>query len=294
MSVLSSFKALVLIHSIEIDLHGVPVQYREVQGHESPRFLSHFKHLRILHGGVSSGFRHVTEPPPLHLFVLYHLSVHPRHGSVAVRQVTKNYHSAIVKYPLDVFVLDKGTKIFQYNTRLSAGKERFEAAQFVRGLIDSREGKNKPTLSVLDEGGSGAGVFLLELGEDAEHSEPVSINLDAAAKTPASDTAPPKLFRFSGDLSSVTFTPVEVERPTLGDLYTDDSFLVDTTASKTAPALYAWIGKGSSATERKYVIQYGQRYLWQLAEKDRSLARVSVVRVGEGHEPQELLEVLSL
>lgn len=279
---------------MEIDLHGVPVQYREVQGNESPRFFSYFKHLRILHGGVRSGFRHVTEPPPLDLFVLYHISVHPRHGSVAVRQVTKHLHPTVAKYPSDVFVLDKGTKVFQYNTRLSAGKERFETAQFVRALIDSREGKDKPTLSVLDEGGSGAGVFLLELGEDAEHSEPIQINTDAAAKTPASDTTPAKLFRIVDDSGSITFTPVEVESPSLKDLHTDDAFLVDATASQTAPALYAWIGKGSSAAERKYVIQYGQRYLWQLAEKDRSLARVSVVCAGEGHEPRELLEVLSL
>ena len=191
-------------------------------------------------------------------------------------------------------MLDKGTKVFQYNTRLSAGKERFEAAQFVRALIDSREGKNKPTLKVLDEGGSGAGMFLLELGEDAEHAEPISINLDAAAKIPASDITSPKLFRIVDDSGSVTFTPVVVDRPSLNDLHTDDAFLVDATATKTAPALYAWIGKGSSAAERKYVIQYGQRYLWQLAEKDPSFARVSVVCAGEGHEPQELLEVLSL
>jgi len=191
-------------------------------------------------------------------------------------------------------VLDKGTKVFQYNTRLSAGKERFEAAQFVRALIDSREGKYKPTLSVLDEGGSGAGVFLLELGEDAEHSEPISINLDAAAKTPASDIAPPKLFRILDDSGTIKFMSVDMEKPSLNDLHTSDAFLVDATANKTAPTLYAWIGKGSSAAERKYAIQYGQRYLWQLAEKDRSLARVSLVCVGEGYEPQELLEVLNL
>ena len=191
-------------------------------------------------------------------------------------------------------MLDKGTKVFQYNTRLSAGKERFEAAQFVRALIDSREGKDKPTLRVLDEGGSGAGVFLLELGEDSEHSEPVSINLDAAAKTPASDMTSLKLFRIVDDSGSISFMPVEVDRPSLNDLHTGDAFLVDATATKTVPALYAWIGKGSSAAERKYVIQYGQRYLWQLAEKDRSFARVSLVCAGEGHEPQELLEVLSL
>ncbi|KAK5976298.1 Gelsolin, partial [Trichostrongylus colubriformis] len=52
------------IKTVEIDqaLHGLPVQYREVQNHESPLFLSYFPNgIRYLAGGYESGFHHVED-----------------------------------------------------------------------------------------------------------------------------------------------------------------------------------------------------------------------------------------
>jgi gelsolin len=47
---------------------GVPVQHRQVQGHESDKFRSYFEVLEYLDGGIDTGFRHV-EPTPEHPFL---------------------------------------------------------------------------------------------------------------------------------------------------------------------------------------------------------------------------------
>lgn len=52
------------IKTVELDaaLGGRAVQYREVQGHETEKFLSYFKPCIIpLKGGIASGFKHVEE-----------------------------------------------------------------------------------------------------------------------------------------------------------------------------------------------------------------------------------------
>lgn len=135
---------------IHPDLHGKLVEYREVQGYESNRFLSYFPQLIVLHGGVSTGFHHVSDPLPLELRRLYRIKASTHHGIGA----TVKTHISIREVPADVqslnkgdvFVLDLGSRVLQYNTRESSGKERFLAADFVRGITDSRPGRCEPTV----------------------------------------------------------------------------------------------------------------------------------------------------
>ena len=52
------------VKTVELDaaLGGRAVQYREVQGHETEKFLSYFKPCIIpQEGGVASGFKHVED-----------------------------------------------------------------------------------------------------------------------------------------------------------------------------------------------------------------------------------------
>jgi hypothetical protein len=129
-----------LTFASETDLHGSPVQYREVQGYESVRFLSYFPRFVCLQGGIATGFHHVSAPPPLNLRKLYRikLSRDGNRSSLVVREVAADGSSLVEG---DVFVLDKGTQVLQYNTKTSAGQERFKAAEFVQILVKERKGQ---------------------------------------------------------------------------------------------------------------------------------------------------------
>jgi len=126
------------IHSI--DLHGLPVQYREIQGNESGRFLSYFPRFITMKGGVASGFHHVSAPPALNTHKLYRITL-SRDGTkstLTVREVAPEGPSLVGG---DTYVLDKGAHVWQFNTKGSAGQERFKAAEFVQMLVDGRKGK---------------------------------------------------------------------------------------------------------------------------------------------------------
>lgn len=119
------------------------MQFREVQGYESPRFLSYFRRFYSLKGGVASGFRHVSDPHPLGVRKLYRVNSSKSsegHSSLVVREVPATAESLIAG---DVYVLDKGPNILQFNTKGSVGQERFKAAEFVQSLVDERKGQSE-------------------------------------------------------------------------------------------------------------------------------------------------------
>lgn len=291
--------------TVELDDHlgGVPVEYREVQDYESPRFLSYFSKLLILHGGTESGFRHVSEPPPLNLFNFYHIcaskpsATGQKPAHLIVRQVARDFQATMKRYPEDVFVLDKGTEVWQYNSKKSSGKEKFKAADFVRQIIDER--KHEPTLKVFDEGGQGAGRFIAELAEEG-----VAEDSDTESAYSSSLPSTPKLFRLSDASGHVSFTQVDIQAgtsPTLGNFDANDAFLLDDSGNHDVPAVYAWIGKEASLGERKYAVQYAQQYLWDLSssgetpQKSKKIrSSTSIVRINQGQESPQFLQTVGV
>lgn len=116
-----------------IDLNGRPVQYREIQGYESQKFLSYFPRFLSLRGGIATGFHHVSAVPPDNTKRLYKVSAS---GSrLLVREVSPEGTSLV---PGDAYLLDMGAKIWQLNTKGSVGKERFKAAEFAQSLANER------------------------------------------------------------------------------------------------------------------------------------------------------------
>jgi len=267
--------------TVELDdhLHGVPVQYREVQGFESERFLSYFPHFVCLNGGVSTGFHHVSEPLPLNIRKLYRITFSRSAGktSLVVREVPADASSLVEG---DVYVLDKGAKVLQFNTKASAGKEKFKAAEFVHTLANTRQGHCD--VIVYDEGGSGAGVFLAEFGE----------HVAVLAAPESKPDRPLILFRLSDSTGKVTFDTVEP--PTRSSLSSADAFLLDASHRADHPAIFVWIGKDASLTERRLSVQYAQNYLHHCqASGDVGVRlQIPIVVMKEGHESAAFLHAV--
>ncbi|KAJ8080240.1 hypothetical protein PM082_017070 [Marasmius tenuissimus] len=255
---------------------------------ESAHFLSYFSKFQCLKGGVASGFHHITDPPPLDITRLYKISASKfrSHTALVIREVAPEA-SNLVKG--DVFVLDKGSKVLQFNTKASVGKEKFKAAEFVKSLVDARQGQCDVT--VYDEGGLGAGVFLAEFGTTTLQPEQHdTIHADTAT------TTGPVLIRLSDASGTVTFE--QVEEPKLSSLSSLDAFLLDDSSSRENPAVYVWLGKESSLTERRLAPQYAQRYIYDklVASSAESgchrRSAIPIVTMREGDEDETFLEVM--
>ncbi|KAH8104671.1 fragmin60 [Cristinia sonorae] len=283
--------------TVELDdhLHGLPVEYREVQSYESPQFLSYFPRFICQRGGVATGFHHVSSTPPPDTKRLYRIQA--TGVNLVVREVPVEKESIV---PGDAYVLDMGVKVWQLNTKGSVGKERFKAAEFVTALGNARQGNCEVTVYgtstqeaphtyvdshiTTDEGTSGAGIFLSEVGLDIMPSAPLL--------PPSTSSSPPErtLYRLSDSSGSVTFSPVSP--PTRASLSSSDAFLLDDTAHWPSPAIYVWIGKDASLTERRLVLQYAQRYLYEHRKGDRKSLAVNLVKMREGRETDAFLKAI--
>lgn len=120
------------IKTVELDaaLGGRAVQYREVQGHETEKFLSYFKPCIIpQEGGVASGFKHAeAEEHKTRLFVCKGKHV------VHVKEVL--FARSSLNHD-DIFILDTKSKIFQFNGSNSSIQERAKALEVVQYIKDN-------------------------------------------------------------------------------------------------------------------------------------------------------------
>jgi len=141
-------------------------------------------------------------------------------------------------------------------------------------------------LGCLDEGGSGATRFLNEFGECTTLRK-ADTTVTGVAE------ARPVLFRISDATGVVTFNTVTP--PTKASLSSQDAFLLDYSAGVSHPAVFVWIGKDASLNESRLALQYAQSYLYDKKNKsalERVRVAVSVVKMNEGEETSEFLQVI--
>lgn len=236
--------------TVELDdyLDTMPTQHREVQGRESGLFLSYFKNgsITILKGGVDSGFTHVT--PEEYRTRLLHIK-----GKVRNVRVTEVPLSLSSLNTGDIFILDKGLHLYQMNGSKSSGGERMKAAQLARAIDDERKGLAEIHVATDGDGDDDFWpVFWEALGGEGEISEDSGCDIEASKEADLLK----KLFRLKEEGGKFEFNLVAEGKFKKDMLDSDDVFILDQ-----GQEVFVWAGKTSNKQERKWGIQYAQRYL---------------------------------
>ncbi|KAI9123039.1 hypothetical protein K1719_005928 [Acacia pycnantha] len=223
------------VKTVELDaaLGGRAVQYREVQGHETEKFLSYFKPCIIpQEGGVASGFKHVEdEEYKIRMFVCKGKHV------VHVKEVP--FARSSLNHD-DIFILDTKSKIFQFNGSNSSIQERAKALEVVQYIKDTHH-DGKCEVAAIEDG---------KLMADPETGEFWGFfgGFAPLPRKPASDddqhidTHPPKLLSIEKGVAE----PVKNESLTRELLDTNKCYILDCGLE-----VFVWMGRNTSLDERK-------------------------------------------
>jgi gelsolin len=251
--------------TVELDdlLGDLPVQFREVQGHESKEFLGIFGTIKILSGGVDTGFNIVrpTEYTPRLIHINGVNSRFIRVDETKLERASLNDG--------DVFVLDGGLDIWQWNGRSSSVWEKRKGEEVVQGLMNERNGRPKKT--VLQSGDDDAKFWALLGGKGAITAGAPKVELKgpAADKVGVMAAAPDELgeswhpscikelYRvdIAAGAAEATFTGVVANGTKIlkSHFNTDHVYILDVEDQDHEHHVYVWVGNNTSKSHQKLV-----------------------------------------
>lgn len=251
------------IKTVELDaaLGGRAVQYREVQGHETEKFLSYFKPCIIpQEGGIASGFKHAeAEEHQTRLFVCKGKHV------VHVKEVP--FARSSLNHD-DIFILDTKSKIFQFNGSNSSIQERAKALEVVQYIKDTYH-DGKCEVAAIEDGklmaDAETGEFWGFFGGFAPLPRKTTSDEDKTA-----DSHPTKLFCAEKGQAQ----PIEADPLTRELLDTNKCYILDCGLE-----VFVWMGRNTSLDERKSASGAAEE-LVHGADRPKS----HIIRVIEGFE----------
>uniref|UniRef100_A0A7N6FE36 Gelsolin n=1 Tax=Anabas testudineus TaxID=64144 RepID=A0A7N6FE36_ANATE len=218
------------IFAVQMDdfLQGAPIQYREVQGHESSTFTGYFKTgLKYMAGGVASGFRHVVTNDEKRL-----LQVKGRHV-VRAMEVPISWESFNQG---DSFILHLG--------------------KVCKGIRDN-EMCGRAKLLICDEGAE-PDRMLQVLGEKPELPEGQSDD----TKMDASNRRVAQLYKVSNADGDMAVTMVAEQNPFSQDtLQSTECFILDNGVNG---HIFVWKGKDANAEERCAVLKSAEQFIQKM------------------------------
>lgn len=237
------------IFSTQLDdfLGGGPVQFREVQNHESITFLGYFKSgIKYKKGGVASGFQHVMTND-MNVRRLLHIK-----GRRAIRatEVTMSWASFNRG---DCFIIDLGKDIYQWCGSECNRFERLKASQVAIDIRDN-ERNGRATLQMIEEGGEPQAVI------DALGSKP-SIPA-GSADDEAVDRANKKrgsLYMISDAAGSMKASMVAQSSPFTQEMLTpSECYILDNGIDS---KIFVWKGQSANDAERKAAMKAAEQFI---------------------------------
>ncbi|KAI0418180.1 putative actin-binding protein Fragmin [Xylaria grammica] len=271
--------------TVELDeyLHGTATQNRELQNEPSDDFVALFSRIRILSGGVRSGFTHVeTEEEPKETLLLLRVFKHPlakRADSIVVYEVEPTWRSLDEG---DVFVLERNDKIWVWQGQNCSPMEKAKAAQVVHDMTIAKH----VDVEVLSQSESRSRTIVSLLGgEDAEGP------FKAARPIVSRESQRPrKLWRLSDASGALEFDVVkEGHGMTTSDLDSNDVFLLDT-----GNRVWVWQGSGASRAEKAMWIKVAEAYVRHVSgAAENGDTRLSpIAKVADGNESSAFVKAL--
>lgn len=251
------------IKTVELDaaLGGRAVQYREMQGHETEKFLSNFKPCIIpQEGGITSGFKHhEAEEHNTRLFVCKGKHV------VHVKEVP--FARSSLNHD-DIFILDTKSKIFQFNGTNSSIQERAKALEVVQYIKDTYH-DGKCEMAAIEDGklmaDAETGEFWGFFGGFAPLPRKTANNEDNNF-----DSYPTKLLSVEKGQAET----VEADSLTRELLNTNKCYILDCGLE-----IFVWMGRNTSLDDRKSASGAAEELI---RSSDRPKSHI--IRVIEGFE----------
>ncbi|KAG8371960.1 hypothetical protein BUALT_Bualt12G0017100 [Buddleja alternifolia] len=232
------------IKTVELDavLGGRAVQYRELQGHESDKFLSYFKPCIIpLEGGVASGFKKAEEEE-------FENRLYICRGKRVVRLKQVPFSRSSLNHD-DVFILDTKEKIYQFNGANSNIQERAKALEIIQFLKEKYH-EGTCDVAIVDDGKlqaeTDSGEFWVLFGGFAPIGKKVATEDDIIV-----EKTPPQLYSIiDGQVKAVDG---ELSKSLLEN---NKCYMLDCGAE-----VFVWVGRVTQVDERKAAIQAAEDFV---------------------------------
>ncbi|KAI3355290.1 hypothetical protein L3Q82_018145, partial [Scortum barcoo] len=243
--------AAIYVTQLDEYLGGSPVQHREVQGSESPQFMSYFKNgLIYKKGGVASGFHHV-DTNVYNVLRLLHVKGRKHVTAKEVEVSWNSFNNG------DIFLLDIGKAIVQWNGPQSNRREKLKAVLLAQDIRD-RERGGRAQIGTVEGGDERDSPELMKIMTAVlgQRSGPLKEAIPDDEPDQVQNTSV-RLYHVFENRGNLVVQEVATQPLTQDLLHSSDCYILDQRGS----SVMVWKGKQASKEERQEALNRAVGYI---------------------------------